>query len=58
MSVDSDDGDSLPKFCHQHSKELMLPSGYYSRKNGEWVQFEGYFVLQCSEMILRGIYAT
>lgn len=41
LSVDSDDSDSLPKFCHQHSKELMSPSGYYSRKNGEWVKFEG-----------------
>ncbi|PPR02199.1 hypothetical protein CVT24_011426 [Panaeolus cyanescens] len=31
---------NLAKFCHQHSKELMGPSGYYARKNGEWVDFE------------------
>jgi hypothetical protein len=41
VSIDSDDSDSLSRFCHQHSKELMTPSGYYSRKNGEWVKFEG-----------------
>ena len=28
-------------FCHQHTKEIMSPSGYYSRKNDEWVKFEG-----------------
>jgi hypothetical protein len=28
-------------FCFQHTKEIMTPSGYYSRKNGEWVKFEG-----------------
>lgn len=40
-SDDSDD-DSAPKlerFCHQHSKELLLPTGCYARKNGEWVVF-------------------
>ncbi|KDR81500.1 hypothetical protein GALMADRAFT_239483 [Galerina marginata CBS 339.88] len=31
---------SLPQFCHQHTKELLGPSGYYARKNGEWVKFE------------------
>jgi len=51
LSVDSDDSDSLPKFCHQHSKELMSPSGYYSRKNGEWVKFEGDPLLHCLKMI-------
>jgi hypothetical protein len=40
LSADSDDSDSLPRFCHQHSKELMTPSGYYARQNGEWVKFE------------------
>ena len=29
-------------FCFQHTKEIMSPSGYYSRKNGEWVKFQGY----------------
>ena len=28
-------------FCFQHTKEIMSPSGCYSRKNGEWVKFEG-----------------
>ncbi len=41
-SIDSDDSEQgIPRFCHQHAKELMTPSGYYSRKNGEWVKFEG-----------------
>jgi hypothetical protein len=41
-SIDSEDGEQgIPRFCHQHAKELMTPSGYYSRKNGEWVKFEG-----------------
>lgn len=42
-AFDSDDGDSssIPRFCHQHRKELMGPTGYYARKNGEWVDFEG-----------------
>jgi hypothetical protein len=31
----------------------MTPSGYYSRKNGEWVKFEGDSLLHCPEMILR-----
>lgn len=30
-------------FCYQHTKEIMSPSGYYSRKNDEWVKFEGSF---------------
>ncbi|KAF9532292.1 hypothetical protein CPB83DRAFT_867610 [Crepidotus variabilis] len=41
VSADSDDDDPTPVFCYQHSKELMGPSGYYSRKNGEWIKFEG-----------------
>jgi hypothetical protein len=28
-------------FCFQHTKEIMSPSGYYSRKNDEWVKFQG-----------------
>ncbi|KAF8969954.1 hypothetical protein BDZ97DRAFT_175327 [Flammula alnicola] len=41
-AFDSDDGDSssIPRFCYQHSKEVMSPSGYYARKNGEWVDFD------------------
>ena len=30
-------------FCFQHTKEIMSPSGCYTRKNGEWVKFEGNF---------------
>ena len=40
-SEDADGSTLLPKFCFQHTKEIMSPSGYYSRKNGEWVKFEG-----------------
>ncbi|KAF8969961.1 hypothetical protein BDZ97DRAFT_176323 [Flammula alnicola] len=41
-AFDSDDGDSssIPRFCYQHGKEVMSPSGYYARKNGEWVDFD------------------
>jgi len=31
----------LERFCHQHTKELLGPSGCYARKNGEWVDFSG-----------------
>ena len=41
LSEDADGSTLLPKFCFQHIKEIMSPSGYYSRKNGEWVKFEG-----------------
>lgn len=43
-AFDSDEGESsssIPRFCYQHKKELMGPTGYYARKNGEWVPFEG-----------------
>ncbi|KAF9483880.1 hypothetical protein BDN70DRAFT_903994 [Pholiota conissans] len=42
-AFDSDEGESsssIPRFCFQHKKELMGPTGYYARKNGEWVEFE------------------
>ena len=42
-SEEADDSSLLPRFCFQHTKEIMSPSGYYSRKNGEWVNFEGNF---------------
>ncbi|KIK06569.1 hypothetical protein K443DRAFT_674227 [Laccaria amethystina LaAM-08-1] len=39
---DNQDQDSpaLPRFCHQHQKEILEPSGYYSKKNGEFVNFD------------------
>jgi len=38
----SDDGDSpsIPRFCHQHTKEMLSSFGFYGRKTGEWVKFE------------------
>ncbi|TEB35916.1 hypothetical protein FA13DRAFT_1752644 [Coprinellus micaceus] len=39
---DGEDGESNPpleRFCHQHAKELLSPSGCYARKNGEWIDF-------------------
>ncbi|CAA7271807.1 unnamed protein product [Cyclocybe aegerita] len=41
-SLDSDDSGTMPRFCHQHSKELLGPSGFYARKNGEWVEFDAW----------------
>ncbi|KAG6831937.1 hypothetical protein H0H92_006538 [Tricholoma furcatifolium] len=29
-------------FCFQHVKELMGPSGFYSRKDGTWIEFADY----------------
>ncbi|KAF8797920.1 hypothetical protein BYT27DRAFT_7203607 [Phlegmacium glaucopus] len=43
LLLDSEDEDGsalLPRFCFQHTKEILGPSGYYARKNGEWVTFE------------------
>ncbi|KAG6850531.1 hypothetical protein H0H93_012147 [Arthromyces matolae] len=28
-------------FCFQHLKEVMGPSGFYSRKDGAWIKFAG-----------------
>lgn len=42
MDRDSRD-DFLERFCFQHAKEVLGPSGFYARKNGEWVTFEGRF---------------
>ncbi|RDB21253.1 hypothetical protein Hypma_011496 [Hypsizygus marmoreus] len=30
---------AIERFCFQHTKELLGPSGYYARKDGEWVTF-------------------
>ena len=40
-SEDADGSTPLPRFCFQHTKEILGSSGYYARKNGEWVNFEG-----------------
>jgi hypothetical protein len=56
-AFDSGDGDStsIPRFCHQHIKELLGPSGYYARKTGEWVEFEG-MISQCRLIVGRNPY--
>lgn len=44
MSEDDDEDSTMQqieRFCFQHTKELLGPSGYYARKNGEWVDFVG-----------------
>ena len=35
----------IERFCFQHTKELLMPSGYYSRKNGDWINFPGRFIM-------------
>ncbi|KAF9456516.1 hypothetical protein BDZ94DRAFT_1229487 [Collybia nuda] len=30
----------IERFCFQHTKELLEPSGFYARKNGLWVDFD------------------
>lgn len=32
-------------FCHQHSREVLASSGFFGRKNGEWVKFEGAYLM-------------
>lgn len=35
----------LERFCFQHTKEVMGPSGFYSRKTAsDWVKFEGILI--------------
>jgi hypothetical protein len=31
----------VERFCHQHSKEVLSPSGFYARNGGAWIKFEG-----------------
>ncbi|KAF8654147.1 hypothetical protein AX16_003676 [Volvariella volvacea WC 439] len=53
---DDEDASQQEHFCHQHSKELLLPSGYYARKNGEWVKFEDWipeYLQQDTQVALR-----
>ncbi|KNZ74768.1 hypothetical protein J132_06242 [Termitomyces sp. J132] len=35
----SDDEFANEVFCYQHLKELMGPRGFYSRKDGAWIEF-------------------
>ena len=39
---DNQDQDSpdLPRYCFQHKKNVLKPSGYYSERNGEFVEFD------------------
>ncbi|KAF8238775.1 hypothetical protein L208DRAFT_1387074 [Tricholoma matsutake] len=38
---DNGDGDSPPieRFCFQHTNELLQPSGFFSRKTRDWINF-------------------
>lgn len=44
-----DEEENVPRFCYQHTAEVLVPSGYYARKNGIWVQFEGKIRLDGSD---------
>lgn len=38
---DIDPDAQIERFCHQHTKEILGPSGFYSRKTGrDWIKFE------------------
>jgi len=45
MSFAGDNGnsdeESVPRFCYQHTDEVLSPTGYYAKKTGNWVSFEG-----------------
>lgn len=46
-SYDSDsDSQPVEKFCFQHAKELLIPSGFASRKTSEWILFQGKFIIR------------
>jgi hypothetical protein len=32
---------NVERFCHQHSKEVLSPSGFYARNGEAWIKFEG-----------------
>lgn len=36
-----DEEENVPRFCFQHTTEILVPSGYYARKDGAWVTFKG-----------------
>lgn len=45
MSFAGDNGENdeenIPRFCYQHTDEILSPTGYYAKKTGNWVSFEG-----------------
>lgn len=55
--VKDNGGDEPPleRFCFQHAKEVLGPSGYYARKNGEWLNFEGRFYSQPINIPLKHV---
>lgn len=61
LAEDDEDGSPtqpIERFCFQHAKELLEPSGYYARKNGEWVDFEGKYLcvlFQCNPISRNNI---
>ena len=55
---DNDDHDPLPvdRFCFQHARELLVPSGFFSRKTRDWVEFNGKFTTcEAHNFFLRAI---
>ncbi|TRM62760.1 hypothetical protein BD626DRAFT_548577 [Schizophyllum amplum] len=40
MQGSDDDDEAILRFCFQHSKEVLQPTGFYARKNGTWVDFK------------------
>ncbi|KAG6911445.1 hypothetical protein DXG01_014519 [Tephrocybe rancida] len=46
-------------FCHQHLEKLMSPSGFYSRKDGAWVDFaERLIHIELADLQTSAIYLT
>jgi hypothetical protein len=46
-SYDEGDEESPPieRFCFQHANELLLPTGFFSRKTRDWIDFHGKFII-------------
>ncbi len=36
-----DEEENVLRFCYQHTAEILVPSGYYAKKDDTWVDFEG-----------------
>ncbi|THV07967.1 hypothetical protein K435DRAFT_815212 [Dendrothele bispora CBS 962.96] len=36
------DDKTIKRFCHQHAKEILTPSGFYTHSTGRWIDFADY----------------
>ncbi|KAG8858518.1 hypothetical protein FRB96_005190 [Tulasnella sp. 330] len=41
--------DEIPRYCHQHAKEMLAVTGFYSRSTKAWVEFDDWIPAYLSE---------